>query len=210
MRTIGKFLKEERTKKHYSQSLLEEKTRIKKVFLDALEKEHWSILPEFAVVVGFVKNVSIALDIDTAQAVAMLRRDYPPKQKTGLTPKPDIKRIIGWRPRYTFFVLILTIFLLVSGYLYFQFRKFNNPPSLVITSPTQQEIIKTSTITVSGSTDTDSSVIVNNQPVIVDDKGNFAADIEIFEGTREIVVKSTTRAGKAAVVRISIKPELAK
>ena len=63
MKTIGTFLKESRLKKRYSLIKVENATRIKKEFIEAVEDGNWKALPEFPVVVGFVKNIAQFLDL---------------------------------------------------------------------------------------------------------------------------------------------------
>ena len=89
MKTIGKFLKEARIRKGYSLSQLEDDTKIKKTFIEAVEKENWASLPDFPVTLGFVKNIAKYLGADERTAVAILKRDYPP-QNLSINPKPDV------------------------------------------------------------------------------------------------------------------------
>jgi len=208
MRTIGQTLKEARVRKRYSLGRLEELIKIKKVFLVSLEKEEWEMLPEFPVVVGFVKNIAKFLDIDERGAVALLRRDYPPKKLT-INPKPDVSDKFTWSPKFTFLVGAGLIIALLLGYLGFQYIRFISPPALVVTTPVQNQIVKQTNLEVSGKTSTDATVKINNQPVVVSDEGEFNAEIGIFEGTKEIIVQAISRSGKETVVRRTIKPELA-
>lgn len=207
MRTVGLVLKEARVKKRYSLVHLEELTKIKKDFIENLEKENWSTLPEFPVLVGFVKNVAKFLNIDERGAVARLRRDYPPK-KLAINPKPDVSEAFTWSPRLTFLVGAATVIAFVALYLGFQYMRFVSAPPLEVAQPREDEIVKVRTLKVSGKTSSDATVKVNNQPVVVSDEGEFEAEIEIFEGTSEIVIQALTRSGKETVVRRKIKPEL--
>ena len=83
MKTIGIFLKEARVKKRFSQEKIANETKIKKEFIISIEKENWEALPEYPVVIGFVKKISKYLKLDERQAVAFLRRDYPPRVQIG-------------------------------------------------------------------------------------------------------------------------------
>src|SRR3990170_8483667 len=134
MKTTGQELKEIRIKKKYSRSLLAEETRIKKEFIEALEAQNWDALPEYPVVVGFVKNISTALRIDAKRMVALLRRDYPPKALR-VNPKPDLKTKFFWSPRLTFWLGVGLALFLILGYLSFQYVKFISPPELVVDGP---------------------------------------------------------------------------
>jgi len=208
MRTIGQVLKEARVRKRYSLEHLEELTKIKKTFLASLEKEDWALLPEFPVVVGFVKNISKFLETDERGAVALLRRDYPPK-KLNINPKPDVSDKFAWSPKFTFLVGVGLIAVLLSGYLAFQYIRFISPPPLTVTAPIQNQIVTQKNLKVSGRTSSDANIKINNQPVVVNDEGEFSAEIGIFAGTKEIIVQAISRSGKETVMRRTIIPELA-
>lgn len=207
MRTIGKLLKESRQKKKYSRKTLEEVTKIKKEFIESLEKEDWKSLPEYPVVQGFVKSIAGSLNLNQRQVMALLRRDYPPK-KLRINPKPDLSEKFRWSPRLTFLLGVIIVSTLILGYLGYQYNKFISPPVLQVYQPQDNQEIKKRELVVSGTTDHDAVVRINNQPVLVEADGNFSAEIEIFEGTYEIVIKATSRSGKETEVRRKIIPRL--
>ena len=207
MQTLGNLLKDSRRKKGYTLSDLEEKTRIKTQFLKALEEQRWDALPEYPVVVGFVKNVAGSLDTSESLAVALLRRDYPPK-KLSINPKPDITNKFVWGPAVTFFVGLGVVVLIVLSYLTKQYFQFLSPPNLEIISPKENQVVKENEVRIVGKTNPNASVTVNNQPISLEETGDFVANLEIFEGTNEIVVTATSRSGKETVVRRKIIPEL--
>jgi len=206
MKTIGDFLKEARAKKRYSLAKLEEATKIKKDFIEAVEKEDWKSLPDYSVVVGFVKNIAVYLQVGERQAMALLRRDYPP-QKLFVNPKPDVSRQFIWSPKLTFLVGVGTVVAVIAGYLAFQYVRFISSPHLEVFEPKDGQTVNTALIRVSGKTDIDAVVKANNQPILVADDGKFSADVEIFAGTGEIVVKAISRSGKETTVKRMIKPE---
>lgn len=207
MQTLGNLLKDSRRRKGYTLSDLEEKTRIKTQFLKAIEEQRWDALPEYPVVIGFVKNIAGSLDTSESLAVALLRRDYPPK-KLSINPKPDITNKFVWGPAVTFFVGLGIVVLIVLSYLTKQYFQFLSPPNLEILSPKENQIVKENEVRVVGKTNPNASVTVNNQPISLEETGDFVANLEIFEGTNEIVVTATSRSGKETVVRRKIIPEL--
>ena len=207
MKTIGKLLKEARVRRRYSLDKVERETKIKKEFVDAIEKENWKVLPEYPVVVGFVKNLASSLKINESQAMAFLRRDYPP-QKLSINPKPDVSKEFVWSPKLTFLVGVGAVLAVILGYLVFQYVRFVSPPELIVNEPTEGQVIDSRFLTVAGKTDTDATIRVNNQPVLINENGEFTTEIEISETTGEIEVKATSRSGKETVIRRNIKPEL--
>src|SRR3989344_1506845 len=207
MRTIGVILKDASERKKLSRFTLEKRIKIKKSFIESLEKEEWDKLPEYPVIQGFVQNIADNLNLDKKQIVALLRRDYPPK-KLNINPKPDIPTRFTWSPRLTFILGIAVAFIAILSYLSIQYKNFISPPKLTVDVPNEGQMINVYEFNVSGTTDPEASVMVNNQPALVDENGYFSAKIEIFEGTSEVVVIAKTRSGKETVIRRKIVPEL--
>ncbi len=207
MRTIGDILKSARIKKRYSLKKVERETKIKKEFVEAIEGGNWTALPELPVVAGFVKSLASFLGIDVKTAYATLKRDYPP-QRLSINPKPDVGGKFTWTPKYTFLVGILIIVLALFGYLGFQFIRFNSPPALEVVNPPDNFITTSNKVDVSGKTDSDATVRLNNQLVLVGDDGVFSGQVEIFEGTSEIEIKAISRSGKETTIVRKIIPKL--
>jgi len=206
MKSVGTYLKAARKAKKMSFSELEEQTKIKKDFLEAIEKEKWQKLPEFPVVMGFVKNIATTLELDRDKVAALLRRDYPP-QKLPVNPQPDLKEGFRWGPRITFALGILAVLVLVVGYLSYQFYSFNKPPELVVGMPEPGEVVSEGDLEVMGQTSSEASVRVNNQPAVVTDNGKFQTTIEVTKTTDKIVVRALSRSNKETTVEVPITVE---
>lgn len=207
MTSIGLYLKEARLKKKYSIAHLEGMTKIKRDFLEAIEDQNWNKLPSFSVVSGFVKSIAKALEISENQAVAFLRRDYPPKD-IRINPKPDVSNHFVWTPKLTFFVGIFLILSLILGYLGYEYVNFISPPTVEITDPREGQVVTRQLYTVDGKVTPGSTVKVNNQQANVDDSGKFESQIEVSNDLKEIVVVATSRSGKVTTVHRTIRPEL--
>ena len=207
MRTIGDILKTARVAKRYSLKKVERETKIKKEFVDAIERGDWVALPELPVIAGFVKNLASFLGVDVKMAQATLKRDYPPRGLS-INPKPDVGGRFTWTPKYTFLLGILIIVVMLLGYLAFQFIKFNSPPALEVTSPPDSFITTSNKVDVSGKTDSDATIKINNQLVLVGNDGTFSGQVEIFEGTSEIEIKAVSRSGKETTIVRKIVPKL--
>src|SRR3989344_1795893 len=206
MKTIGSYLKEARIKKGITIKKLEKETKIKADFLREIEELNWPKLPELPVILGFIKKISKTLNLSENQAVAMLKRDYPPKNLS-INPKPDVGGKFIWSPKMTFILGIVFVAVLLVSYLVLQYISFVNPPKLNIVKPEDGAGVS-SEVQVVGNTDPLATIKVNNQPVLVDDKGNFEVSIEIAKSTEEIVVIARSRSGKETVIRRKIVPEL--
>lgn len=203
MKTIGQIIKDARIGKSYSIVHLEEVTKIKSGFIDAIEREKWSELPPFPTVLGFVKSLSTTLDIDPKMSVAVLKRDYPPK-KLSINPKPDVSSKFVWSPKLTFAIGVGAVLVVIFGYLIFQYIHFISPPHLTLESPKEGQIVTGNSVAVFGATETDAKILVNDQPVLVDDNGNFSASIGVTRDTSEIDVVAVSRSGKSTEIKRKI------
>lgn len=203
MKTIGEVVKIARVRKKYSIARLEEITKIKASFIEAIENENWSALPNFSTTLGFVKSIAGAVNVDEKTAVAVFKRDYPPKVQV-INPKPDVGGKFVWSPKLTFGVGVGTIVVLILGYLGIQYMKFISPPELKIETPKEGEVVTGRYVAVSGVTDTDAKIIVNNQPVLVSPDGKFLVGLEIIPETHEIEIKAIGRSGKETIIKRNI------
>lgn len=203
MHTIGQILKNARVSKSFSLNYVERVTKIKSSFIDAIEQEKWDLLPSFPTVLGFVKSISAALNVDTKMAVAVLKRDYPPK-KLRVSPKPDVADKLIWSPKLTFTLGVGLVLLIIFGYLGFQYVRFVSPPSLTVESPKGGQIINGESVNVFGTTDTDAKIVVNNQPVLVSDDGKFSVSLDVTSSTKEIDITASSRSGKSTEIKRKI------
>lgn len=207
MKTIGQYLRDARQQSGITLERIEEKTKIKRAFILSLESEEWDKLPEFPVVLGFVGNISDTLNIDKKQITALLRRDYPPK-KLDINPKPDISDKFTWNPKLTFFVGLSVVVAIFVTYLIIQYINFSSPPKLVVESPKEGEVLKTQLVGVNGKTEQDTKVSVNDQPVLIDEFGNFYTEIQVNGDTKKIEIKAKSRSGKESVIVRNVEVKL--
>jgi cytoskeletal protein RodZ len=203
MKSIGEVIKEARLKKKLSRQKLESKTKIKKEFIEALEKSEWEALPEYPVVTGFVKNIAGALGLKEENLTALLRRDYPPKDLR-VNPKPDPREKLKWSPRLTFITAVALVLTIIFVYLGISYLNFIRPPSLDVQEPVENQLVGENSLTVRGKTNSEAFIKINNQPVLVGEDGSFETEVEISESTKEIVVVSKSRSGRETIIRRNI------
>lgn len=200
MNPIGTHLKNLREQKGFTLDSLASATRIKRSYIELIETQKWESLPDYPVVLGFVKRIASELGMSESTATALLRRDYPPKHLS-MNPKPDISKKFVWGPVHTMIVIVSLFVSAILVYLTFQYVTFTRPPFLEITNPPENAEITTRIISITGKTNPDVSVRVNNQPALVDEEGNFQTEIEISKDTEELLFSAKSRAGRETVVR---------
>ena len=209
MRTVGLYLKEARLKKKLSLKQMEKETKIKKDFINSIEKGEWSSLPEYFVTLGFVKTLAKYLNVSEENATAIFRRDYPTDARNlFVNPKPDLKVRSFMNPKVFMVVASVFIGILFLGYLAYQYYLYISPPKLVVFSPTENQEVYENELSVIGKTQDDATLKVNNQQVLVTESGDFVDKIEVDENTKQVVFIARSRYGKETVVIRKIVPKL--
>lgn len=87
---LGAWLRSERLRRGFSYAEVERDTHINRLYLEALEDEHYDVLPAPIYTRGFVKLYARALGIDPSGAAAMLPADLP--IPPGLEPSAALRR----------------------------------------------------------------------------------------------------------------------
>lgn len=208
MKKIGEYFRAVRMAKNLSFEEVEQKTKIKKQFIKAIEKEQWNLLPEYPILFGFIKNLASFYDLDENRAVALFRRDYPPEKKPKTDPKPLPKREFTWNPKFTFAAGIVVAVIVVASYLVFQYSQFVSPPLLEIVEPTENQIVTEQWALVRGRTDPEATVVANSQPLLVNNQGVFEEEIGVAKETKEIIIIARSRSGKETTIRRTIQVNL--
>ena len=195
MKSFGEVIKQARFDKQMSFADLARSTKIKVDFLKSIENQKWDALPEYPVLQGFVRSVANSLGFDAVKMLAILRRDYPPK-KLNVIPKPDVEDTVNRLPKLSVLMPVLLVVLAIISYLGYQYIRFVSPPSLRVDFPSENYVVEDSFVEVYGSTSQDSTITVNNQPIVVSPQGNFSGGVEVTPDTASLEIKSVSRSGR--------------
>src|SRR3989338_1134503 len=208
---VGQKFQEERLRRELTLAQVEEATKIRAAFIDAIEKSEYSRLPSPAYAHGFVRNYAKFLNFPEDQTLALFRREFDLEREYEVLPKGfsktsefSIKRI---RVNRTFILMGFGAILLLAFIIYQYRSAFINPP-LLITEPREGAVIKSLSVRISGKTDPDSTVYIENEAVSLAKDGSFKKSVTFFPGNTTINIRSVNRFGKETVkqVPIEVKP----
>lgn len=203
---VGQKLHETRIQKSLTLEEIAQKTKIRPEFLTAIEKGEYEKLPSAAYAQGFIRNYASLLGLSQKEILPLFRREFDKKKAykvlpDGLTQNDGFPLTIV-RIRQSFIILTLTSIALL-GYLGFQYRSMFFSPMLTVDSPKQNAQTKDE-ITVSGKTDPNAIVLINNEPVLPNNNGEFRKNITLFPGKTSIILKAKNRFGKETVLQRNI------
>ncbi len=199
---LGQLLYRQRTRKRLSLDDIERAIKIKTTFIAAIERGEYNKLPSPAYAKGFVINYAEYLGFSKGEILGLFRREFDEKRAYKVLPDSLTKQQSFPLRRIKIqesFLIIGALLVLFAGFLLFQYRSAIFPPSLVISSPKDGATLSQD-ITVSGHTDSEATVLVNNEAVSLDTKGDFVKKLTLFPGNTEITIKAKNRSGKETTV----------
>lgn len=204
MRTVGQVLKEERERKFYTLEEIEKSTKIRKELLQALEIGQYNKLPPPTFVQGFIKNYGKFLGLNPEKLLAIYRREFsegknPPRILESFSNPLDKKRF-KITPAKALGISVLTLILIFFAYLWFEYRFLVGAPFLEVSEPKDQASVSQESLIVSGKTDPENKVTINNQEIQVDSLGKFSQEIKLSENVNNISIISFSKIGKSTKV----------
>lgn len=208
MRTVGQVLKEEREKKFYTLDEVEKATKIRKELLEALEQGQYQKLPPPTFVQGFIKNYGKFLGLNIEKLLAIFRREFleaknPPRILDSFKNPIDNKKF-RLTPSKVLVSVVLSLILIFFAYLWFEYRYLVGPPFLKVENPDDQFNTSSSEIIVSGSTDPEAKIIINDQEIQVDQNGKFSQTITLSDNVNTIIITAVSKRGKESKVERTV------
>lgn len=200
MKTAGELLREKRLIKELSLEDVANKTKIKIEFLDAIENSNYAYLPSSTFAKGFLRNYATFLYLNPDTMVAMFRRDFTQNAKGEIIPRGLVEPVSS-KPHFFSVSLILTTIAVVAfvGFLGMQLISWWSLPKIKLIQPQNNDTYGEK-VTFKGVADSDSTVKVNGQLVILDQNGQFTLDLIFPGGTHSVIVEATNRQGKSTLV----------
>lgn len=168
------------------------KTKIPLRYLIAFENENAKDFPQEPYCSLMVKDYAEFLGLNGEELLSLFRRDYD-RHLPG-TSKPRF--LFSLTPQFTFTLFTVLLFLFFALYLLSEYLKFNRPPPLEVYWP---ENFTENSLKISGKTDPQSTVKINDSLVLVDVEGNFAKDLQISTSEAKITIEAKSPAGKVTI-----------
>ncbi len=206
--TLGERLKKIREKLGISLDEISQATKIRKQHLEFIEDNKFEKLPPDVYVKGFLKSYANFLRIEPTDVIRFYEKEKGIKRAyKKLKKKSKNKRslpVITITPRWVaLFVSFLLIFVGVV-YFYQEVSRFSKTPSLVITHPLDKTIINNSSVKVSGIAEKRSQILINEQPVAVNQAGEFYQTINLQPGLNQLEIKAINKFNRSITKKISL------
>jgi transcriptional regulator with XRE-family HTH domain len=218
--TLGEQLKNIRSTGRITLSEVSRETKIPVKYLEMIEEGKYENLPPDVYVKGFLKGYAEFLGADPKKMINLYQRERDIKSNLSGDDKKIAPVKIFAPARFVItprIVVASAVALVVFGgffYIYRQIGRFAAVPRLVVAGPSDGENVEGNSIEITGFTDKDAKLTINEQPIIVNDRGEFKENVLLQKGINAIKISSTNRFEKSASETFNIKsnyqtPELA-
>lgn len=201
---VGQKLQQERISKKLTLEDVEKATKIKASFLSAIEQGQYHKLPSVSYAQGFVRNYIAFLGLSEKELLPLFRREFNEKDFFRVLPEGVTKEIRSSRVRLSqtgLFVLVACM--VITSYILFQYRYAVINPPLAVTIPKDGQRVTSETV-VSGRTDPNATVTINEEAATVDREGNFRKRISLFSGKATITVSAKNRLGRETIIKRTV------
>lgn len=214
-KTLGELFKSVRKKKGFTLEEAEAQTKVKLKYLLALESNNWECLPMEVYVRGFVLSYSKFLGIKQTEALALFDTEAVlnrKKQSSELSYNRsfrDIRFLIT--PKVLAYSALSVFIIAMVSYIAIQLTSFAGMPSLKVISPDNNVVVENDQLDVTGLTDPDAIVSINEEKVPVTQEGKFISTLKLHNGVNILKIKSVNKTKKEAiqVYTVEYKPKTA-
>ena len=208
MKTVGDILKKRREEKELSFSDVEKSIKIRKVFLEAIEKGEYNKLPPAAFTRGFFKNYSEFLGLNTKEVLALYRREFDERRDRRLLPsgvsEPLDENIFTITPNRITLIILLFFFGAFFTFLISQYMRLSGAPTMMVYETADNVVVNNKDMQITGKTDPDATVKVNGQ-VISLKEGSFNQYISLTDGLNTIRIEAIAKNGKSSQIEKHIR-----
>lgn len=208
--TLGERMKKIREERRLSLVEISKHTKIQVKYLEYIEDGVYAKLPADVYVKGFLRSYAIFMGLNELGLIKQFEREKGIHRNIKKVADPEH---IGTPLNFSSLVItpkiivVSSILLLVVSsfvYLYMQVNNFVSKPRLAIMTPADGTRVEGSSVHVTGVAEKDALVFMNDQPVLVSEKGEFSEDVGLKPGVNIINIKARSKFDKEAMESISI------
>ncbi len=197
--TLGQVFKRYRQADDIKIEKVENDTKISRRMILALENDDYSKMPDDLYIKNIIKNYAKYLSLDYNKLLALYKQKKQLPTKTEeFSSKKEVKVFLT--PNRVRAILISVIIFILLAYFGFQFSRIFRPPELIINQPEENLITQTNFIEVSGQTEKEARVFINEKEVFLDQNGEFKATLDLQKGLNIIKISAVKKHSKENVI----------
>lgn len=200
-RTLGDQFAEARAQRGINLDQAARETHIAFKYLEALERNDIGALPGEGYVRQFTKQYAAYVGLDPSRAWRLAQELIQQHQRRYFYIEQQQAR--PW-PRIMRRAVVIGLMLAVVAFLSYRVERIFVPPPLVVSEPADGSSLVEPQIRVSGSSEPEAEIIINNNPVLVDTAGRFTTLIDLQKGLNLIKITAKKRYSRERTQEIRV------
>jgi len=198
--SLGQLLSEARLANHFKIEDLSKRLNIRKEYLTALEDDRHDLLPSGIYGRNFLKRYASFLKIDS-KIITQAEKEMKGQEKDDPFSKKVIRKnhLIAF-PKIIRNLLLAFAVLICSLYLAFYARKIVTPPKLIIEQPAGNMLTTEKNLTISGITESEAELRINNELVLNNNDGLFSQEVNLKKGLNNITISAKKKYSKENII----------
>jgi cytoskeletal protein RodZ len=197
------LLKNTRLDKEWDLIDISKKLKVPVKYLEALENGEVVCYPQEPYCSLIIKDYADYLGLNGKDVLALFRRDFEQKNKV----KKASRNSFSFTPKVTFTMSIILVIIIFVFYLTSEYYKFHLPPKLKVNWPLEATV-SASTVEINGITDSESTIRINDDLIMVNNDGSFQKKINLNTGENLVTIQSTSPNGKTTIEQKTINSAL--
>lgn len=196
--TLGDHLREARTQRGISIDQVADALRIRKAYIEAIERSDYTALPSGVFVKNYIRKYAKYLQLGKHTIEELLQEELTVYADT--PDIPTLTRHLTKQPLKVFqvvaAVVILLVALSVGIYFLIEISNISQPPDLSINEMSSRVEFDQRFVTVAGKTASEATVTINGQAVAVTADGSFEQVMTLQAGSNVFKIVAKTKRSK--------------
>lgn len=199
--TLGEQLRQRRHLKNWKIETIAQRLNIRPDYLVALETEDFDKLPAGLYGKNFLKEYAIFLGLDPRPAL----KYWEERNGSHPTDDPFSQKIVKKNkfivfPKIVRNTIVVGLVLVCLLYLLFYWRGVIAPPDLIVSQPAQNLVTTDHVIIVSGHTDPEAEVRINNEVILNNNRGDFSQTINLKTGLNNLTITAQKKYSQEKII----------
>lgn len=192
--TLADKLNKARLEQELSLEEAQEATKIQIKYLEILESGNYGQLPGDIYAKAWIKLYADFLGLDSGELLADYKIEKTVSSKLVKINQPkktrDFSKYNILKPKVLKVTAITILVLTLLGYLGWELNNIITPPPVEITEPSNNFKTTESSVVVSGQTQPEVSLTINNETVLLDGEGGFSKTINLVVGLNNLYISA--------------------
>jgi transcriptional regulator with XRE-family HTH domain len=198
--SLSEFFEMERRSRMMTLKDISKETGISVGNLKRIESGEWSKLPAKIYVQNFLSKCANLFELDKSVFLDLYEKEVGFRSYDNERLEKISKKSFIITPKLVTKSVFVVFIAVVLFYFFFQLNYLTGDPKLVVSEPERDIITISKEIIISGQTQRDNKVTINDNEVFVDGEGVFSEVIPLQLGMNSVKIKAVNRLNKESII----------